>query len=80
MTTFGLIVLYWFTVRRAGLPARLRRGANALLHTAALQVVLGISALLLAVPIVLGVAHQATAMLLLTVTVLTVHSLRHAEI
>ncbi|MBT8088072.1 MAG: COX15/CtaA family protein [Gammaproteobacteria bacterium] len=79
LTTFVLIVVFWFRARKAGLPARARVAVNALLHTAALQVVLGISALLLAVPVILGAAHQAVAMLLLTVTVFMVHSLRYAE-
>ena len=40
------------------------------------QVILGISALLLAVPILLGAAHQAVAMLLFTVALYLVHALR----
>lgn len=79
LTTFTLIVVFWFRARKSGLPARARVAVNALLHTAVLQVALGISALLLAVPILLGVAHQAVAMLLLTVTLFMVHALRHAE-
>ncbi len=78
LTSFALIVLYWFASRRADLPVRARRGANAVLHTAGLQVILGISTLLLAVPIALGAAHQATAMLLLTACLFLVHSLRSA--
>jgi cytochrome c oxidase assembly protein subunit 15 len=76
--TFISIVIYWFKARKADLPQRARPAANALLHTAVLQVVLGISALLLAVPVVLGAAHQAVAMLLFTVTLYLVHALRRA--
>ena len=47
-----------------------------LLHTALLQVALGITTLLLAVPVLLGVLHQAVAMLLFTVSLYIVHSLR----
>jgi cytochrome c oxidase assembly protein subunit 15 len=79
LTTFALIVVFWSRARKAGLPGRARVAVNALLHTATLQVVLGISTLLLAVPVLLGAAHQATAMLLLTVTVVMVHALRHSE-
>jgi cytochrome c oxidase assembly protein subunit 15 len=45
----------------------MRRGVNALLHTAVLQVALGISTLLLVVPTPLAASHQAVAMLLFTV-------------
>ena len=76
LTTFVLIVVYWFRSRRAQLPERARRAGNALLHTAILQVALGIATLLLAVPVLLGVAHQAVAMLLFTVTLFLVHALR----
>lgn len=76
ITTFVLIVLYWLKVRGAGLPARAKVAVNALLHTAILQVVLGIATLLLAVPVFLGAAHQAVAMLLFTVALYLVHALR----
>lgn len=76
--TFIAIVIYWFRARKADLPERARPAVNALLHTSALQVILGISALLMAVPIVLGAAHQAVAMLLFTVMLYLVHALRRA--
>ena len=76
--TFLAIVVYWVFARQAGLPRRARPAVNALLATSALQVVLGISALLLAVPVLLGAAHQAVAMLLLTVALYLLHALRHA--
>lgn len=76
MTTFAVIVGWWWQLRRADLPRRLGRAANALLHTAALQVVLGISTLLMMVPIVLGAAHQAVAMLLFTIALYLCHGLR----
>ena len=74
--TFALIVSYWMAARRADLPNRARPAAKALLHTASLQVILGISALLLAVPVALGAAHQAVGMLLFTVMLYLVHALR----
>ena len=76
MLTFLLIAAYWAAARRAGLPARAGRAANALLHTAGLQVALGIATLLLVVPIALAGAHQAVAMILFTVALYLVHSLR----
>jgi cytochrome c oxidase assembly protein subunit 15 len=75
ITTFGLIVLYWWRMRRADLAPRVRRGVSALLHTATLQVALGISTLLLVVPIPLAAAHQATGMLLFTVSIYLCHGL-----
>ncbi len=76
ITTFVIVVIYWFRVRKADLPKRARPAVNALLHTVALQVLLGITTLLLAVPVVLGAAHQAVAMLLFTVVLYLVHALR----
>ena len=45
-----------------------------------LQVVLGISALLLHVPVVLGVAHQAGAILLLSTAILLAHAFREESV
>ena len=79
VTTLIVIVAYWARARNAVMPRRARKGVNALLHTAVLQVVLGISTLLLAVPVVLGAAHQAVAMLLFTVALFVMHALRRTE-
>ena len=76
ISTFVIVIIYWRGARRADFPARARPAVNALLHTAVLQVVLGVSTLLLAVPVVLGVAHQAVAMLLFTVALYLVQALR----
>ncbi|MGI9236519.1 MAG: COX15/CtaA family protein [Woeseiaceae bacterium] len=76
--TFIIILAYWFTARKTDLPKRARPAVNALLHTVTLQVILGISTLLLAVPVALGAAHQAVAMLLFTVLLYLVHALRRA--
>lgn len=76
ITTFVLIVVYWAKLRDTDLPARIRRGVNALLHTAVLQIALGVSTLLLVVPIPLAAAHQAVAMLLFTVALYLCHGLR----
>ena len=48
----------------------------ALLVTAVLQVVLGISTLVLAVPTLLAVDHQANALLLLASALYLLHALR----
>jgi len=76
ITTFVAIVVYWLRARRAQFPRRGRSATNALLHTAVLQVALGISTLLLGVPIILAAAHQAVAMLLFTIMLFLLHSLR----
>ena len=76
ITTFVLIVAYWIRMPKQQLPARLRKGVNALLHTGVLQVALGITTLLLVVPIPLAAAHQAVAMLLFTVALYLCHGLR----
>ena len=76
IATFVLIVLFWHRIRTTDMSRRATIAVNALLHTATLQVVLGISTLLLAVPIFLGAAHQAIAMLLFTIALFIAHSLR----
>lgn len=76
LTTFLLVVLYWWSMRDVALPGRVKKGVNALLHTATLQVALGIATVLLVVPIPLAAAHQATAMLLFTVALYLCHGLR----
>jgi cytochrome c oxidase assembly protein subunit 15 len=76
ITTFVLIITYWIRFPKTDLPARIRKGVNALLHTAVLQVALGITTLLLVVPIPLAAAHQAVAMLLFTIALFLCHALR----
>lgn len=78
ISTLIAIAVFWLKARRADLPVRSRVAVNALLHTVVLQVVLGITTLLLAVPIILGALHQAVAMLLFTVSLYVLHSLRRA--
>ncbi|MEM6513435.1 MAG: COX15/CtaA family protein [Pseudomonadota bacterium] len=80
LTTFVLIVVFWFTSRNAGFSRRANMARLAFLHTAVLQVALGIAALLLAVPIVIGAAHQAVGLLLLTTGIALTHGLRDATL
>jgi len=79
LTTFVLIIVYRVQVRKTELPARLAKGVNALLHTAVLQVALGITTLLLVVPVSLAAIHQAVAMLLFTVALYLCHGLRRVQ-
>jgi len=76
ISTFVLVVIYWARARKAEYVGRSRPATNALLHVATLQVALGISTLLLSVPTVLAAAHQAVALLLLTIALYLTHSLR----
>jgi len=77
MTTAAAVLLLWVvgsrTLRR---PARL--ALHGLLAAAALQFALGVSTLLLVVPIPLAAAHQAGAVLLLTAAIVLRHGLRRA--
>jgi cytochrome c oxidase assembly protein subunit 15 len=72
-TTFALAVWVWSRARRAE-NHRMVRAGWLVLGAASLQVALGISTLLLAVPVGLGVAHQAGAVLLFTAALLALHA------
>jgi cytochrome c oxidase assembly protein subunit 15 len=76
ITTLLAVIVFFMKARKADLPARSRPAVMALLHTVILQVVLGITTLIMAVPVFLGVLHQAVAMLLFTVALYLLHSLR----
>jgi cytochrome c oxidase assembly protein subunit 15 len=73
IATFTLVVALW-TAFRATPDRRFAVRMHLVLGAAALQVVLGIATLLLAVPITLGVAHQGGAALLLTAVLLAWHA------
>ena len=75
-TTWVATVLLWFASLGAKLSPLVRWSLHALFFFACLQVALGISTLLLVVPLPLAVAHQAGALLLLTAALLVRHSLR----
>ena len=62
-------------VYRSGVGGRARLAINLLLAALAVQVVLGISTLLLHVPVVLAAAHQCVAMLLLAAALFASHVL-----
>ena len=76
ISTFVLIAVFWTKARKAEFTGRSRPATNALLVAATLQVMLGILTLLLSVPTVLAAAHQAVAVLLLTIALYLTHSLR----
>ena len=74
-TTVGAVILLWLAGRRAVLPRPARLGLHALFAAALLQVSLGISTLLLVVPVPLAAAHQAGAVLLLTAAIVFRHTI-----
>ncbi|HZD52711.1 MAG TPA: COX15/CtaA family protein [Woeseiaceae bacterium] len=76
---FCAIVAYWIFARQAFQRPRLRKGVNLILFFALLQVTLGISTLLLRVPIPLAAAHQAVALALFTVALYLCHGSRYAD-
>jgi cytochrome c oxidase assembly protein subunit 15 len=76
ITTFFVVMVFWLKARRADLPSRTRPAVNALFHTVVLQVAIGITTLLMSVPVFLGALHQAVAMLLFTIALYVLHSLR----
>jgi cytochrome c oxidase assembly protein subunit 15 len=76
LTTLLLATLYWLGARRRQLPPAAMSATNILLAVVLLQVALGISTLLLRVPVVLASAHQASAMALFTVALFLCHRLR----
>ena len=78
MTTVGSVIALWLAGWRSALPAAARHALHALLAAALLQLGLGISTLLLVVPIPLAAAHQAGAVLLLTAALVFRHRLRGA--
>jgi len=78
-TVVGALALWWL-VRNAPVSRATARLAALGALVATLQMTLGIATLLLAVPVSLGVLHQAGAVALLTVAVLLVHSLRPAPV
>jgi cytochrome c oxidase assembly protein subunit 15 len=79
-TTAAAVLLLWLAGQRAALPRPARLALHALLAAAALQFALGIATLLLVVPVPLAAAHQAGAVLLLTVALVFRRTLRRPEL
>jgi len=74
--TFAVIVWLWWQSRWLALVPRARRAANILLAVAVLQVMIGITTLLMVVPVYMGATHQAGALVLFTATLWLVFELR----
>ncbi len=75
-TTLTAVVALWIAGARAALPRPARLAQHALLAAVLLQFSLGVSTLLLVVPIPLAVCHQAGAVILLSAAILFRHTVR----
>jgi len=75
-TTFAFVMALGVTTLRSALPRPSRIALGALFAAVLVQVTLGISTLLLVVPVPLAAAHQAGAVVLLTAAIVFRHSLR----
>lgn len=76
VTLFCLVIAVWGLSRRVELPARARLAVGLVPMAALLQLALGISTLLLVVPVPLAAAHQGGALVLFTALVWAMHELR----
>jgi heme a synthase len=75
-TTWLAVAVLWLASWPAKLAPAARWALHALFFFACLQVALGVSTLLLVVPLPLAVAHQGGALLLITAALVARHSLR----
>jgi len=75
---FSCVVLVWAATLRQPLPGQARAGMHVMLAAAVLQVGLGISTLLLHVPVALAAMHQGGALLLFTAVMYVNHRVARA--
>lgn len=73
---FLIIPVYWVLGNRRAPDARIRLGFHLLLVTLMAQIALGISTLLLHVPVALAATHQGVALALFTLALYLSHELR----
>lgn len=80
MSVLAAVAAFWICARRVRQERRRRLAANIMAAVAAIQVGLGVSTLVLVVPVPLAAAHQAGAMVLFCVSLWAVHeSMRGGE-
>ncbi len=72
---FLIVPVYWFSATRGELPSRVRLGFHMLLLMLLVQIALGVSTLLLHVPVALAASHQGGAMVLFTIALFLTHQL-----
>ncbi len=70
-----LIPVFWWKVNRRDVSPRAKLAVNVLLGLFILQIIIGISTLLLHVPVAFASAHQATAVLVFGTSLWVTHSL-----
>ena len=75
---FFSVIALWLAARRHSLPAAVNTGMHLMLAATLLQVGLGISTLLLHVPVALAATHQAGALLVLTIGLYIHHRMTRA--
>ncbi len=75
ITTLIVVLIYWLQSRKVDLASRARLSTNLLLVAVLVQVGLGISTLLLHVPVALASIHQAMALVVVTVLVFSLTQL-----
>jgi len=75
LTTGGLLLFYWWKSRAAALDASTARSFNLIAIMVVIQISLGISTLLLHVPVPVAASHQAGALLLFTAVLFNLHKL-----
>ena len=75
----ALVPWFWLKIRSAQVSGTARLAVNLLLLTLAVQIGLGITTLLLAVPVALGAAHQGGSMIVFGVLLWLNHELRVAD-
>ncbi len=78
-TLFLLVAVFWWLSRSVVLPARARRAANLLSIAVLVQVGLGISTLLLVVPLGLAATHQAGAVVVFMIALWTLFEFRRSS-
>jgi cytochrome c oxidase assembly protein subunit 15 len=80
VTTALLTIAFCLRAQQANLPRDARRSVNGLLAMALIQPTLGITTLLLVVPVWLGALHQAGAVALFTFALATMHIVRRPRL
>ncbi len=74
------VVGLWFYAKKYELADQARLGFNLMLIMTGVQFTLGVTTLLMVVPVALGVAHQGGAMLLFATALFTLSSLRSPKV
>ena len=75
---FITVVVFYIAAVRKQLSARVKLGLHLMLAMLFIQVSLGISTLLLHVPVALAASHQTGALLLFTLVLFVAHQIRRA--